>query len=210
MSKEREAKIAKLVKTIGLNAVRIVARDEAKGDPELFKEYFSLGSVRLAEIAPDFNEDLASFNTYVQAHVRWTIRDYKRGVSRSRKAERAVGIAMLHFSATTEEPFNSLSDPDEKTSAQFERYVRSAVGEGVLAVEALDIEELVILSEKKASIRAMLEEIGDPAPRVWQVFFVEQMTIEKGAVALEVSRATATRYKTELRVELLERLAEPV
>ena len=97
-TQEREAKITKLVQTTGLNAVRAVARDEARGDSERFKEYFSLGSVRLAEIAPSFDEGLATFNTYVQAHVRWAIRDHKRGASRDRTAERAVGIALRHFS----------------------------------------------------------------------------------------------------------------
>lgn len=208
-TQEREAAIARLVTTTGLNAVRTVARDEAKGDRERFKEYFSLGSARLAEIASDFDEALASFNTYVHAHVRWAIRDHKRGVSRDRRAERAVGIALRHFGATTEEPFNSLSDPDETTQAQLERYVRSAVGESVLAIEALGLDELVIVGEKKASIQALVEAMGDPAPRVWQVFFVDQMTTEEGAAALGVSRATATRYKKALSDALLERLAEP-
>lgn len=206
---EREATIAELVTTKGLNAVRVIARDEAKGDRERFKEYFALGSATLAEIAPRFDRDLATFNTYVHSYVRWAIRDHKRVESRDRRAERAVGIALRHFGATTEEPIDSISDLDEKTRAQFERYVRSAVGESVLAIEALDLDELVIANDKKASIQAMLAEMGEPAPRVWQVFFVEQMTTDEGAAALGVSRATATRQKKALRDALLERLAEP-
>lgn len=206
---EREAEISRLVHSVGLNAVRVVARDEAKGDRERFKEYFSLGSARLAEIASEFDEARATFTTFVHAHVRWAIRDHRRGVTRERRAERAVGIALRHFGATTEEPIDCISDLDEKTRAQLERYARSAVGECVLAIEALGLDELVIVAEKKASIQAILVELGDPAPRVWDVFFVQQMTTDEGAAALGVSRATAHRHRTALRDALLERLAEP-
>lgn len=208
---DRDTKIRRLTETQGLAAVRTIARDEAKGDRQRFEEYVSLGSAILTHVAPGYDEEAGNFSTFVNSYVRWGILDHKRGETRNRRALRAIGIALRHFGAIAEEPFNAVSDPHEHTQNQLERYVRQAVGESVLAVEALGPDEQANVGQRKATVEAILETIGEAvpqAPLVWRVFFVEQMTTEDAAAALGVSRATATRRKKALRDLLLERLAD--
>jgi RNA polymerase sigma factor (sigma-70 family) len=215
----RRPELKRLIATKGRAIVVANARELCRGNDGVCDELMSLGFEVLTTRAPSFDPTQGvRFSTYVYPYVRGAMLDALRRQQRETSIRRSITREVRRFGATTEEQFDALSDPDDKTLTELETYAQclAAATFAALTAEAmLEGTEQARIERRNhaaavAAVQDVVTKMSDVDQRIYDLYYCSEpkMTLKQVGDALGVSLISARRYHQAFLERLQRMLSE--